>query len=147
MTAPVAPKLRHGIGLLKGAFLTEFDDEWTWWDERGIREATQIGLVQPRGVEDSEVVRMKKAYPVYNQHYVQHVATIRRYFERFQNLQTVGRNDWHRYNNQDHSILTGIYAARTNVREVRDVWSVNTEENNHEEGRPVPARAGDRLAP
>ena len=147
MTAPAAPKLRHGIGLLKGALLTEFNDEWTWWDERGILEATQIGLVQPRGVEDSEVVRMKKAYPAYNQHYAQHVATIRRYLERLQNLQTVGRNDWHRYNNHDHSILNGIYAARTNVREVRVVWSVNTEETNHEEGHPVPARAGDRLVP
>ncbi len=132
-------------------FLWDTDDEWTWSDERlterGIREVAQIGLVQPRDVEDSTVVRMKKAYPVYDQHYVQHVATIRRYLERFQNLQTVGRNGLHRYNNQDHSMLTGIYAARNIVGQVCDVWSVNTEETYHEEGRAVPATAEDRLVP
>ena len=132
-------------------FLWDTDDEWTWSDERlierGIREGGQIGLIQPRDVEDSTVVRMKKAYPVYDQRYVQHVATIRRYLERFQNLQTVGRNGLHRYNNQDHSMLTGIYAARNIVGEVCDVWSVNTEETYHEEGRAVSATAGDRLVP
>ena len=132
-------------------FLWDTDDQWTWSDERlierGIREGGQIGLIQPRDVEDSTVVRMKKAYPVYDQHYVQHVATIRRYLERFQNLQTVGRNGLHRYNNQDHSMLTGIYAARNIVGEVCDVWTVNTEETYHEEGRAVSATAGDHLVP
>ena len=132
-------------------FLWDSDDEWQWSDERlierGIQEGARIGLVHPQEVEDGTVVRMAKAYPVYDQHYAQHVATIRAYLERFQNLQTVGRNGLHRYNNQDHSMLTGIYAARNIMGETCDVWSVNTEASYHEEGDAGSALAGDRFVP
>src|SRR5262249_55520273 len=75
--------------------------------------------------------------------------------ENFSNLQTVGRNGLHRYNNQDHSMLTAVYAARNIVGERNDVWSVNTEMEYHEEARmkdgtsaPTGDRpAGDRLTP
>jgi hypothetical protein len=75
------------------------------------------------------------------------VATVRRYLETFANLQTVGRNGLHRYNNQDHSMLTGMYAARNVLGERNDVWSVNTEMEYHEEQRSPAGQTGDRLVP
>jgi len=132
-------------------FLWENDAEWSWSEARlielGIRECAQLELIDPHDVEDGTVVRMKKAYPVYDQWYHTNLATVRRYLESFSNLQTIGRNGLHRYNNQDHSMLTGIYAARNIVGERYDVWSVNTEEDYHEEGRMAAATASDRLVP
>jgi hypothetical protein len=120
----------------------------------GIRECARIGLVEPGEVEDGTVVRMKKAYPVYDQHYHEALETIRQYLATIPNLQTVGRNGLHRYNNQDHSMLTAVYAARNIVGEKNDVWSVNTEMEYHEEVRSEKAPAadkagsmGDRLTP
>ncbi|NOS77585.1 MAG: NAD(P)/FAD-dependent oxidoreductase [Nitrospira sp.] len=132
-------------------FLWDTDEMWTWSDERlielGIRECAQIGLIDPREVKDGTVVRMEKAYPVYDQTYQESVATIRRYLETFSNLQTIGRNGLHRYNNQDHSMLTGVYAAGNILGDRRDVWSVNTEKEYHEEGQTTQPNAGDRLVP
>jgi hypothetical protein len=90
---------------------------------------------------------MEKAYPVYDQTYQESVATIRQYLETFSNLQTIGRNGLHRYNNQDHSMLTGVYAARNILGERHDVWSVNTEKEYHEEEAMARPKAGDRLVP
>ena len=132
-------------------FLWDTDDMWTWSDDRlielGIRECAQIGLIDPREVKDGTVVRMEKAYPVYDQTYQDSVDTIRRYLETFSNLQTIGRNGLHRYNNQDHSMLTGVYAAGNILGDKRDVWSVNTEKEYHEEGTTTQPNAGDRLVP
>lgn len=132
-------------------FLWDTDEMWTWSDERlielGIRECAQIGLIDPREVKDGTVVRMEKAYPVYDQTYQGSVDTIRRYLETFSNLQTIGRNGLHRYNNQDHSMLTGVYAAGNILGDKRDVWSVNTEKEYHEEERVTQQNAGDRLVP
>jgi hypothetical protein len=58
---------------------------------------------------------------------------IRRYLDTFENLQTIGRNGMHRYNNQDHSMLTGILAARNVRGEKHDLWEVNTERSYYEE--------------
>lgn len=132
-------------------FLWDRDEEWTWPQERlierGIQECEQIGLVTRRDVEDGVVVRMPKAYPVYDQHYLESVALIRRYLETITNLQTIGRNGLHRYNNQDHSMLTGIYAARNITGERCDVWAVNTEQEYLEEESHGGAQSKDRLAP
>jgi protoporphyrinogen oxidase len=134
-------------------FLWEKDEEWRWSQERlielGVKECAKIGLIEPDEVEDGTVVRMKKAYPVYDPHYHESLAIIRNYLESFSNLQTVGRNGLHRYNNQDHSMLTGIYAARNIVGEKNDVWSVNTEMEYHEEIKSPKANGsmGDRLTP
>jgi len=132
-------------------FLWDQDEEWGWPQQRlielGIEECARIGLIDPGEVEDGTVVRMRKAYPVYDQHYYHSVTTVRHYLESLANLQTIGRNGLHRYNNQDHSMLTGVYAARNIVGERYDVWSVNTEMEYHEEGRPVARGAGDRLVP
>jgi protoporphyrinogen oxidase len=132
-------------------FLWQKDDEWRWPNERliamGIRECQQIGLIQAGEVEDGTVVRMKKAYPVYDENYRNSLEIIRQYLQSFSNLQTIGRNGLHRYNNQDHSMLTGVYAARNIVGETNDVWAVNTEMEYHEEARARGARFGDRMTP
>jgi hypothetical protein len=86
---------------------------------------------------------MNKAYPVYDQAYPAHVATIQSYLQTIGNLQTIGRNGQHRYNNQDHSMLTGVYAARNITGERYDVWSVNVEKDYHEEAKS----GGDRMVP
>lgn len=132
-------------------FLWDKDDEWSWPDEQliqlGISECRQLGLVEPKDVVDGTVVRMEKAYPVYDRTYQANVAIIRDYLATFTNLQTIGRNGLHRYNNQDHSMLTGIYAARNIMGERCDVWTVNTEKEYQEEGRVAELNAGDRLVP
>ncbi len=132
-------------------FLWDKDEEWKWSNERlielGVAECAKIGLIDSREVKDGTVVRMEKAYPVYDQNYQDSVATIRRYLETFSNMQTIGRNGLHRYNNQDHSMLTGVYAARNITGERWDVWSVNTEREYHEEGRSSAHHAGDQLVP
>ncbi|MGH9900951.1 MAG: hypothetical protein ACRD68_03825, partial [Pyrinomonadaceae bacterium] len=149
----VPDKSRTSLGL--EYFLWDKDEEWNWSQDRlvdlGIRECAEIGMIEPDEVEDGTVVRMKKAYPVYDGMYHQSLETVRRYLETFTNLQTVGRNGLHRYNNQDHSMLTAVYAARNIVGEKNDVWAVNTEMEYHEEGRaatkPAASKSGDRLVP
>ena len=105
------------------------------------RVRRRSGSSTPGEVEDGTVVRMKKAYPVYDQDYARQPATSAHYLEGFDNLQTVGRNGLHRYNNQDHSMLTGVYAARNIAGERHDVWAVNTEMEYHEESRPTRMRS------
>ena len=133
-------------------FLWDKDEEWAWPNARlielGTRESATLGLLDPCDVEDGTVVRMEKAYPVYDQWYQGHIETVRRYLERFSNFQTIGRNGLHRYNNQDHSMLTGVYAARNITGERHDVWSVNTEKEYLEEGRGSAILGrGERLVP
>jgi protoporphyrinogen oxidase len=144
----VPDPLRTSLGL--EYFLWDKDEEWEWPRERliefGVEECSRIGLIDPGDVEDGTVVRMRKAYPVYDQHYHESLETVRRYLETFSNFQTVGRNGLHRYNNQDHSMLTAIFAARNIAGEQHDVWSVNTEMEYHEESRAT-GPAGDRLIP
>jgi protoporphyrinogen oxidase len=132
-------------------FLWDKDEEWTWSNDRliqlGTQESARLGLLDPCEVEDGTVVRMEKAYPVYDQLYLKRIETVRRYLDTFGNFQTIGRNGLHRYNNQDHSMLTGIYAARNITGERHDVWSINTEKEYLEEGRLATLSRGERLIP
>ena len=132
-------------------FLWDKDEEWSWSQDRlidlGIGECVRLGLIEKSEISDGTVVRMKKAYPVYDHAYQENLAKVRDYLETIPNLQTVGRNGLHRYNNQDHSMLTAVYAARNVVGEKNDVWSVNTEMEYHEEARTTGAARGDRLVP
>jgi protoporphyrinogen oxidase len=125
--------------------LSERDELWSQPDERvvelGIRECVGLGFVRSHEVMDATVARMRKAYPVYDHAAARNVAVIRAYLARFDNLQTVGRNGLHRYNNMDHSMLTGIYAAGNLTGEQRDVWTVNTDDEHHEEHRVAPVAA------
>lgn len=119
-------------------FCSEGDDLWEKSEAELIKLATQeainLGLgVQPGEVEDGVVIRQPKAYPVYDGEYRQHLQVIQDYVETFDNLQTVGRNGMHRYNNQDHSMLTALLAAKNILGETHDLWNVNVERSYHEE--------------
>ncbi|HXH08122.1 MAG TPA: NAD(P)/FAD-dependent oxidoreductase [Vicinamibacterales bacterium] len=118
-------------------FCFEGDDLWTMADEElvalGARELDMIGLLRGARVLDGTVVRMPKAYPVYDEGYEQALAVVRRYLERFANLQVAGRNGMHKYNNQDHSMVTAILAVQNFFGARHDVWAVNADDEYHEE--------------
>ena len=119
-------------------FCSEGDPLWEMSNRDLIALATQeivsLGLVpNAQYVEDGTVIRQKKAYPVYDGEYKQHLDAIQKYLQRFQNLQTVGRNGMHRYNNQDHSMLTGLLAAKNILGEQHNLWNVNVERSYHED--------------
>ena len=122
-------------------FCFEGDDLWTSSQEQLIdlakRELAALGLADPGDVIDAAVVRMKKAYPVYNRGYDGAVAKVRAFLAALPNLQLVGRNGMHRYNNQDHSMLTAMLAARNIVGGHYDLWQVNVDQEYHEEGREI----------
>jgi protoporphyrinogen oxidase len=118
-------------------FVQQGDELWTASDEEllslGAREMERIGILAAPEVVDGTVLRVPKAYPVYDTEYGAAVAEIRAYLEGFSNLQQVGRNGQHRYNNQDHSMVAGALAARNLTGEKHDVWAVNVEAEYHEE--------------
>ncbi|HYR96708.1 MAG TPA: hypothetical protein VEM57_08215, partial [Candidatus Binatus sp.] len=121
-------------------FCTEGDDLWRMSDhdlvELGKREVERIGLARAADVEDGCVVRVAKAYPVYDSSYVEQLAMVRGWIASLANLQTIGRNGLHRYNNQDHAMLTGMLAVRNLLHgEAHDLWSVNTDREYQEEIR------------
>ena len=132
-------------------FVFENDELWSSPDEKLIelarREIVELGLVRPEEIEDGTVVRMQKAYPMYDEEWSIHVDRIREYLgQNMRNLQLVGRNGMHKYNNQDHSMITALYAARNICGANYDLWAVNTEPDYHEEKKvkpePQPEHAG-----
>jgi hypothetical protein len=125
-------------------FVFQDDDLWSSPDEKLIelakREIAELGLAKAEDIEDGAVVRMPKAYPMYDDGWVRQVATIRRYLEAsLPNLQLVGRNGMHKYNNQDHSMMTAMCAARNIMGANYDLWAINTEAEYHEEKQEKPA--------
>ncbi len=118
-------------------FCFEGDGLWTTSDEDliklGAKELGILGLVDPKLVEDGAVVRMPKAYPIYDSVYADAVNTIREFLAGLGNLHLVGRNGMHRYNNQDHSMLTAMLAVKNILGANYDVWDVNVEQEYHEE--------------
>lgn len=101
------------------------------------REIAQIGLVSEADVVDACVVRQAKAYPVYDDAYRDNVAMIRRDLESsYPTLHLVGRNGMHKYNNQDHAMMTAMLTARNILAGDRlyDVWDVNEDAEYHEAG-------------
>jgi len=118
-------------------FVFEGDEVWSMTDEDlvalGTRELAAIGLVDPADVEAGYVVRMPKAYPVYDDSYSDNVEIIRRWFEtNAPNVHPVGRNGMHKYNNQDHSMYTAMLTVENIHGAAHDIWSVNVEEEYHE---------------
>jgi protoporphyrinogen oxidase len=123
-------------------FCFEDDGLWSMADEDlktlAKKEIGQVGLGTSADVVDSCVIRQAKAYPVYDDDYRQHVSTIREALATHcPNLHLVGRNGMHKYNNQDHAMLTAMLAARNILagEEKYDVWSVNEDGEYHESGR------------
>ena len=119
-------------------FCTEGDALWTMPDAEliplGKQELERIGLARASDIADGCVFRVPKAYPVYDATYREHLDTVREFVDGLENLQTIGRNGLHRYNNQDHAMLTGLLAVRNLAGgERHDLWSVNTEQEYHEE--------------
>jgi len=119
-------------------FCNQGDELWSMSNQDLIKlasfEVINLGLIDNLDhIKDGVVIRQPKAYPVYDEEYRRHVEVIRDYLGTFENLQTVGRNGMHRYNNQDHSMLTGILAAKNALGECHDLWNVNTERSYYEE--------------
>jgi protoporphyrinogen oxidase len=120
-------------------FCTRGDDLWERTDaqlaELARMEIGRLGLADPTEIVHSVVIRQEKAYPVYDAAYRSHLEIIRRHLASIENLQTVGRNGMHRYNNQDHSMLTGMLAVRNIRGERHDLWNVNTDRSYYEDFR------------
>jgi protoporphyrinogen oxidase len=102
---------------------------------RAADELTTLGLANGSQVVDGTVVRMPKAYPVYDAAYRGHVERVRELLDPIPNLHTVGRNGMHKYNNQDHSMLTAMMTVWNMLGERHDVWSANTDLEYLEEQR------------
>jgi protoporphyrinogen oxidase len=120
-------------------FVSEGDDLWSMSDDGLLdlarKELQYLKLAEPHEVIDGTVKRMKKAYPAYDSTYRDNVAIVRGYLDALENFQTVGRNGMHKYNNQDHSMMTALLAARNVCGEQHDVWAVNTDMEYNEEIR------------
>jgi protoporphyrinogen oxidase len=135
-------------------FCFEGDGLWTSSDEELIalatRELGELGLADATKVVDGSVVRMPKAYPVYDSAYREHLDNVQAYVDRIPNLHLVGRNGMHKYNNQDHSMLTAMFAVANMQGAQHDVWAVNTDFEYHEEiklpERPVAPPREQRVA-
>ncbi len=120
-------------------FVNEGDELWVSSDDDlialGTREMATLGLLDPTRVEKGYVVRMPKAYPMYDAFYKENVDTLRGWLaECTRNVHPVGRNGMHRYNNQDHSMYTAMLTVENLVNGTsHDVWEVNVEADYHEE--------------
>ena len=122
-------------------FCFEGDGLWTTNDAELIElakfEIQTIGLASAADVVDGCVIRQPKAYPVYDDAYQQHVNAVREVLDRqFPTLHLVGRNGMHKYNNQDHAMMTAMLTAKNILAGTRkyDVWAVNQDAEYHESG-------------
>ncbi|MCM8804974.1 MAG: NAD(P)/FAD-dependent oxidoreductase [Candidatus Omnitrophica bacterium] len=97
------------------------------------KELEILGFAKINEIEDGKVIKVEKAYPVYDENYKENVNKIREYLNSISNLQVIGRNGMHKYNNQDHSMITGILAARNILGESYDLWRVNVDAEYLEE--------------
>ena len=119
-------------------FVTEGDHLWNADDddliEQGKAELESLGLLDPDHVTEGYVVRMPKAYPMYDADYSNNVEILKAWLaEHAKNVMPVGRNGMHKYNNQDHSMYTAMLSVENILGANHDVWSVNVEEEYHEE--------------
>ncbi|AHG88416.1 amine oxidase [Gemmatirosa kalamazoonensis] len=126
-------------------FCTEGDDVWSLDDAALVQLATRelgaLGLAGGARVVDGVVVRVPKAYPVYDASYRARVDVVRGCLDAIPNLHTVGRNGMHKYNNQDHSMYTAMLTVENLCGASHDVWAVNTDSEYHEAQRVVPREA------
>jgi protoporphyrinogen oxidase len=132
-------------------FCFKGDGLWDSPDEALIAQASReleaLGLAKAADVVDGAVIRMAKAYPIYDAAYRGHLDNVRAHIDTLPNLHTVGRNGMHKYNNQDHSMLTAMMAVQNMQGASHDIWNVNTDFEYHEEqrleaDRQEPATAG-----
>jgi protoporphyrinogen oxidase len=135
-------------------FCFEGDNLWSSDDaalvELARRELVQLGLAADDEVVDGHVIRQPKAYPVYDDAYQQNVDTIRAWVERdLPGLHLVGRNGMHKYNNQDHAMMTALLTAENILagHAKWDVWQVNQDAEYHEAGEDRGRALTERLVP
>jgi protoporphyrinogen oxidase len=119
-------------------YFCNIDDAlWRMGDEAlrdlAASELEYLGLGKASDVVDFAVIRQPKAYPVYDAEYREALEVVSGWLKTLENFQTVGRNGLHRYNNQDHSMLSAMYAAENILGAEHDVWNVNVERSYHEE--------------
>jgi protoporphyrinogen oxidase len=118
-------------------FCFERDSLWNMPDDQLIelakKELETLGFANREDVEDGTVVRMPKAYPVYDSTYKKSLDVVRNFLDKIPNFRLVGRNGQHKYNNQDHSMLTAMMAAENIQGANHDLWQVNEEPEYHEE--------------
>ena len=119
-------------------FCNEGDEIWTLSEsdmkELAVKELLEMGMINRSDVIDGVVIKMPKTYPAYFGTY-NRFQEIREYTDKFENLFLVGRNGMHKYNNQDHSMLTAIQAVnniKNNIFEKDNIWNINTEQTYHE---------------
>jgi protoporphyrinogen oxidase len=150
----MAPAGMNCLGL--EYFCFEGDGLWTMSDEELValatREVAKVGLISAADVVDGCVVRQPKAYPVYDDAYRDHMATIRQDLElSYPSLHLIGRNGMHKYNNQDHAMMTAMLTARNILagERIYDIWQVNEDAEYHEAGTSSAqaALASERLVP
>ena len=128
----VADQDKTSLGL--EYFCDENDAFWLQSDETlkalAVKELEQLNLASSKDIRDGLVVRMAKAYPVYETGYLQKLEVIKNFVEGFSNLQCIGRYGMFHYNGMDHSVLTGLLAAR-NIIEGKDddLWNVNIDQS------------------
>jgi protoporphyrinogen oxidase len=149
--------VKPGMGCLGlEYFCFEGDGLWNSADADLValakQECAKIGLISADDVTDACVVRQPKAYPVYDDAYREHVATVRRDLEgQYPTLHMIGRNGMHKYNNQDHAMMTAMLTARNILAGERlyDVWDVNEDAEYHEAGASGAEEAlrSERLVP
>jgi protoporphyrinogen oxidase len=120
-------------------FCNEGDETWTMSDaellDLAARELSELGLAKRNDVTDGLAVRQPKAYPIYDHDYQKSLEVIRDLIETIENLQTIGRNGMHRYNNMDHSMHTGMLAVENILGADHNLWEVNEEEAYLEEDK------------
>ena len=127
-------------------FCQKGDGLWSSSDEElrqlASEELEKLNLAKASDVIGHAIIRQPKAYPVYDSAYKESLDTVSDWLKTLENFQTVGRNGLHRYNNQDHSMLSAMYAARNIMGEDHDVWDVNVERSYHEEFEAKPEKKG-----
>lgn len=130
---------KTGIGM--EYFCSKGDEIWTMSDQQLLelasREFAQLGLASKSEIEDGMVLRQPKAYPIYDRGYAEQLDLIRKHLQKFDNLQTIGRSGMHRYNNMDHSMLTGMLAAENIIGKNHDLWEITEEPGYLEEDKKM----------
>ncbi len=137
-------------------FCFEGDGMWTSKNEDLIelakKEIEQIGLAKQASIVDGYVVRQPKAYPVYDHSYKQNVELVKQALSNYPGLYLIGRNGMHKYNNQDHSMMTAMLAAKNIIagNQLYDIWNVNEDAEYHEggnRGEVITEKIAERLVP
>ena len=125
-------------------FCTEGDDLWSMKDrdllELAVSELEKIGLGKVNQFVDGFVVRVPKAYPTYDSSYPKNIKVIKKFLTHFKNIQPIGRYGMFKYNNMDHSILTGLYAADNVLGSNKNIWEINADQEYHEESKKTTSK-------